>query len=463
MTKQEQEELRARNAELEAENASLRAQLEALQGRVQSIEQELRRQHRQATPFARERPNPQPGRPGRKPGRGRFSYRSKPEQVDETIHVPLPQCPDCGGPLQACKRHEQFEQDLVMRVVTRRYVTESGYCTRCRRRQRSRHEGQVSDAQGAAGVWLGPRVRALLSDLKHRLGVPYEKIQDLLTTHGGLAVTRSGLCQADLRLAQQAEPVYQALIAALQEVSAVHVDETGWRIGILASWLWVFCGQQITVYAIAERRSHEVVVRVLGREFAGTLSCDCFTAYDHADLSDWLQQKCLAHLLKDLSEMKASKTGRAVQFAQAVTELLRRALKLRDLKDGLAPRFYTRERRALEADLDALVSSQRRFSDPDNRRMAKRLRKQRGHLLRFLYHDEVDPTNNLAERMLRPAVIMRKTCRCNKTARGAHAHQVLASLFVTCRQQQRNPIHFITDLLHGKKPSLVPAHAARAP
>lgn len=470
MSEHREQELLARIGELEsqlcaalAEIEKLRRELQAAKEHQQLLEQEARRQRRQATPFAKEKPKPDPQRPGRKPGEGRFGYRAQPQGVDETIEVALPCCPQCGGPLNDCKRHEQFEQDLEMRTVTTRYVTESGYCARCGQRQRSRHPEQRSEAQGAAGVCLGPKVLALASDLKHRLGVPYEKICDVLSTHGGLTVTRSGLCQADLWLAAQAEPVYEELVAAIRVASVVHVDETGWRIGTLSAWLWVFTQQQLTVYAIEPSRAHEVVVQVLGREFAGTLVCDCFTAYDHAELSDWMQQKCLAHLLKDLSEMKACKTGRAVQFAQAVTELLRRALKLRDLKDGFAPRCYARERRAIEADLDALVHGQRSFSDPDNRRMAKRLRKQRKHVLRFLYHEDIDPTNNLAERMLRPAVIMRKTCRCNKTARGAHAHKVLASIFATCRQQQRNPITYITDLLQGHAPSLIPSPTAHPP
>lgn len=466
MTEQREQQLLARIAELEAEIEKLRRELGALKERNQQLEQELRRKHRQATPYAKERPKADPKRPGRKPGEGPFAHRNPPrvEEVHKTVRVPLPHCPKCGGPLRDRKCHEQYQEDLEVRKVVTRYETESGYCTHCQQHHHSRAEEQTGKGYGAAKVSLGPWVRALFSDAKHRLGVPYEKISDLLKTHFGFGVTRSGLCQADLWLAEQAQPVYQELVMAIREASVVHVDETGWRIGTLSSWLWVFTGQQITVYEIDERRSHEVVVEVLGRQFAGTLSCDCFTAYDHSALSDWLQQKCLAHLLDDLSEMKASKTGRALQFAREVTCLLRQALKLRDLKEWISPsRFYRKACRELEMDLDVLIAPQRRFTDADNARMAKRLRKQRNHVLRFLYHDEIDPTNNLAERMLRPAVIMRKTCRCNKTERGAKAHKVLASVFVTCRQQQRDIASYVTSLLQGRAPSLVPSPSAHPP
>lgn len=470
MSEQREQELLARIAELEAENAQLRAenarlrrQLSGLQERVERIEQEARKLHRQATPFAKEKPKADPRPPGRKAGQGRFGYRARPEKVDETIPVSLACCPECHGPLKDRKIHEHFQQDLVVQVVTRRYVTESGYCQRCGKRQRSRAPEQMSGAQGAAGVCLGPKVRALASDLKHRLGVSYEKISDVLATHFDFGVSRSGLCQADGWLARQAEPIYQELVQAIRAACVVHVDETGWRVGNLSAWLWVFTNQQLTVYAIDERRSHEVVVRILGREFRGILHSDCFSAYDHAELSAWLQQKCLAHLLKDLKQMKEAKGGRALQFAVELADLLQSAIRLRDLKPDLDTVFFRREAARLERRLDALIAPKRRFSDSDNRRMAKRLRKQRRHLFRFLYQDEVEATNNQAERMLRPAVVMRKTCRCNKTARGAHTHKVLASIFATCRQQNRDVAAYITGLLQGTAPSLAPAVVAHPP
>jgi hypothetical protein len=469
MDKHREQELLARIGELEAENAELRRQLQALRERLEQAEQEARRQRRQATPFARTPPSPEKSseppperkRPGRKPGEGRFAYRKRPQQVDETIDVPLAQCPECGGPLQDRKRHEQFEQDLDIRVRTRCYVTQSGYCQHCGERQRSRHPGQVSDAHGAAGVHVGPNVLALASDLKHRLGVPFEKLSDVLCTHFGFSVTRGGLCRADARLAERAAPVYRELVQAMRAACVMHVDETGWRIGSLSAWLWVFTNSKMTVYEIDPTRSHEVVVRILGGEFRGTITCDCFSAYDHQDLSNWLQQKCVAHLLDDLKALQAGKAGRALAFARQVTCLLQRANKLRDL---LPPRrsdraWYYREAKKLDRELDELIAPHRRFSDPDNARMAKRLRKQRAHLLRFLYDHRLEATNNRAERMLRPAVITRKTNRCNKTQRGADTHKILASIFTTCRQQQRDAAAYITSLLTGTAPSLVPAPA----
>ena len=86
------------------------------------------------------------------------------------------------------------------------------------------------------------------------------------------------------------------------------------------------------------------------------------------------------------------------------------------------------------------------MSDRDNARFAKRLRKHRPHLLRFLYVNELDATNNLAERMIRPAVITRKTNGCNRSKPGAAAHAILSSVLVTCRQYSIPILDYLVEL-----------------
>ncbi len=431
-----------RLAELEAQLRQREALIAQLQRRLAELEQRLaeleRAAKRQATPFARKQRKANPKRPGRKAGQGRFTSRPRPtpEQVAETKEQPLEACPMCGGPLTEVKDHEQFVVDVpeVQPRVTR-YLTHSGQCAHCGQRVRSRHPEQISEATGAAGVVLGPRAKALAADLKHRLGVPYGKVAEVLHVGFGLPVSRGGLCQADARLAQQARPVYDELLDLIRQSAVAHADETGWRLGTLAAWLWVFTTRDLTVYTIARGRGHEVVVEILGAEFAGILVSDCFTAYDHQALATWLKQKCIGHLLHDLRDLNASKTGGAVRFARDVTTVLRAALQVRDQKPTLAPADFAAQAAQLEARLDALIDTRRQLTDPDNARFAKRLRKHREHLFRFLYLDGLDATNNQAERMLRPAVITRKTGGCNRTEGGAETHSILASVLTTCRQQ----------------------------
>lgn len=424
-----------RVSELETQLRQRDALIEELRQRIAELERTAKRQ---ATPFARKQRKENPKRPGRKAGQGRFTSRARPtpDQVTETKEQALAACPVCGGPVTDVKDHEQFVVDIpeVQPTVTR-YLTHSGQCAQCDQRVRARHPEQISDATGAAGVVIGPRAKALAADLKHRLGVPYAKVAEVLAVGFGLPVSRGGLCQADARLAEQARLVYAELIDLIRLSAVAHSDETGWRIGTLSAWLWVFTNRDLTVYTIATSRGHEVVVEILGEAFAGVLISDCFTAYDHQALAAWLKQKCVGHLLKDLSALTESKTRGAVRFARDVMAVLRAALTLRDQKLTLPPADFAAQAAQLEARLDALIDVRRQLTDADNARLAKRLRKHREHLLRFLYVDGLDATNNQAERMLRPAVITRKTGGCNRTEAGAETHSILASVLTTCRQQ----------------------------
>jgi hypothetical protein len=448
-----------RIAELEKQLAQALVMIQKLQKEVEELK---RAGKRQAAPFARRKWVESPKKSGRKKGQGQFAHRAKPtiKQITETKTAKLHRCPDCGGKVREIHKHDQYETDIpLIEVKTTHFITYSGYCRECHKRVRSHHPDQTSQATGAAGVLVGPRAKALAVDLKHRLGVSYGKVSEVLQDAFGLQVSRSGWCQSDQKLSNTAQPVYEALLEMIRQCSVVHADETSWRIGTLAAWLWVFTNREATVYVIRANRSSDVVIDVLGQEFKGILASDCFLAYDEKRLSTWLKQKCVSHLLTDLKEMKESKSGQALQFARKMTIVLQEALALKRQKSSLDPFTFFQRARDLETRLDALIAPQRRMSDRDNARFAKRLRKHRPHLLRFLYVNELDATNNLAERMIRPAVITRKTNGCNRSKPGATTHAMLSSILVTCRQHSVPILDYLVELQRfgGNPPPLVSA------
>jgi transposase len=121
--------------------------------------------------------------------------------------------------------------------------------------------------------------------------------------------------------------------------------------------------------------------------------------------------------------------------------MLRAAVALHEQKAECDPQSFNDLRQALERTAVQLLDSPR--SEPSEETVRYRLNKQRDHLFTFLDHDGVDATNNLAERQLRPAVIARKISCGNKTPKGAHTWQILASLAATCAQRATS---FIAEL-----------------
>ena len=89
----------------------------------------------------------------------------------------------------------------------------------------------------------------------------------------------------------------------------------------------------------------------------------------------------------------------------------------------------------------------RAFRDKDNQRLLNGIGAQhdRGHVLRFLSEDGIEPTNNRAERDLRPAVIARKVSQCSKNERGARAFEAFTSVIHTIRKT--NPSGIVATLI----------------
>ena len=153
-------------------------------------------------------------------------------------------------------------------------------CPKCLRRVQGRHPEQTSTALGSAAVQFGPRLLGFAADLKHRLGVSYRKCSSVLLTLTGVVVASAALVRSGHRLRKLAQPSYDQLVEAASRKAVQHVDETGWKIGARSAWLWVFADEHATLHRIRKSRAHDVVVDVLGEEFAGVLVSDCFLAYD---------------------------------------------------------------------------------------------------------------------------------------------------------------------------------------
>lgn len=147
------------------------------------------------------------------------------------------------------------------------------------------------------------------------------------------------------------------------------------------------------------------------------------------------------------------KTRGAVRFSRNVARLLRKAMLLKERKEKMSALGYVIATGRIEASMDRLLSAN--LTDPDNRRLAKRLHRHRLHLFTFLYNDEIGATNNAAERALRPAVIARKLSGCNRTERGARTHSILASVIQTCRQQGKNFLSLGPQMLRSSTPQAI--------
>jgi transposase len=410
--KQLQDQIR----ELNDRNNGLTSKIEALEKSAarQAAPFRIPEKHRSLDPK-------QPGRPKGHPG----THRSIPDHIDQQISVPLEQCPECGTTLHNQRTVVQYLEELpVMRPEVIQLITQEADCPHCRKAVRSVHPLQVSLAQGAAGVQLGPMALGVAAELNKKHGLTLRKTCAVLRQLFQLKLSPGGLSQALARLAGKLGPAYENLLARLRAGPYVHSDETSWWVGGPGHWLWVFANKDSTVYRVAEGRGRNIVVENLGVDYAGVLVSDCLNVYDEVNRH---QHKCYSHHLKAISQ--ALEAGPS-SYLEELRAMLKAAMALKNVALENAQRAALRA--ALEGQAQRLLSTPRSGLEE---KVRMRLFKQQDHLFTFLDHPEVEATNNLAERQLRPAVIARKVSCGNKTPRGARTFEVLASLAATCAQQ----------------------------
>ncbi len=432
-------------------------------GELRKENAELRRnRQRQAAPFSKGKRVSKPKGPGRKPGTGSFSYRKppSPEEVTEpVVDVPVTGevCPGCGGRLQQERVDLAYVTDIpaAPQPMVTKYRVQISRCMSCGKQVRGRHPDLAPDQYGASAHRVGRRAMAAAHVLHYGVGIPVRKLPAVLEVLTGVRLTQGAVTQDALRRARGAMGrAYQRLRASVKESRAVHTDDTGWRVGGEPAFLMAFETEEATVYQVRSRHRNEEVREVVPPDYEGVMVTDRGRSYDAQELSRVRQQKCLSHVLRSISEVVETKKGRARSFGKQLRGLLRDAMELwYAYHRGEAADFATEAQRLRQQVSYHLRD--RPMRDPDNWRLQNQLgwHHDRGNLLRFLDDPSIEPTNNRAERALRPAVIARKVSHCSKNQGGAQAFCAFASVLRTlCRNGDQPLVDALCQVFTGRHP-----------
>jgi transposase len=451
------QQLLLENQQLREHVAQLQETIGALQKRLEEAERAAKRQ---AAPFAKGEPKEHPKKPGRKQGEkhGRHAHREPPPpaQVEETLEAPLPeQCPDCGGKIIEDHVDAQFQTEIPRQPIVRQFTIHCGHCPRCGKHVRGRHPLQTSDATGAAQSQLGPDAQAAVVYLNKRAGMSYGKIADTFQTFYGIALSRGAGAQIVLRAGILLQPVYEQIKVRIQNSKHLTPDETGWRIGGRPAWLHDWVGDDgATLYAIDPQRSAEVLQRVIGIDWSGSMTHDGFSSYERFE--DAVHQQCLDHALRRARGLLEKHTGAATLFPRQVIDLFTNALRRRDRlneaeadedRRGRAYEDYTQRLRDL---------TERPRGNEANARFAKHLHKHAGSWFLFLLDASIPATNHRAEQALKTPIVNRKVWGGNRTDTGGAAQAVTSSVLQTCHNKAVDVFTFLSHTFRGVLGNLFP-------
>jgi transposase len=401
------------------------------------IEDLRRKDKRSAAPFSKGERKENPKQPGRKPGQGEFSRRPEPPADANTappVEVPVEEtrCPFCGGTLEREEPEEASVTDMpaAPEPEVRLFKVHVCRCRPCGRKTRGKHPDVAADQYGATAHRLGPRIKAMAHSLHYGHGVPVRRLPAILREMTGITMTQSAITQHALKQAEgPVGAAYRELREQVRHAPVTYTDDTGWRVGGEGAYLMAFDNGQETVYQIRRQHGNEQVREVIPSDYRGTLVTDRFKSYEAEELSGVEQHKCLSHLIRNVVEVAESKTGRAKVFGSQLKTLLQSANELwRQQRVGEVP-DYADKGEQIEEQLTYLLRP-RQLQDADNQRLLDGIGWQhdQNRVLNFLTNPAVEPTNNRAERVLRPAVIARKVSHCSKNERGAEAFAAFTSV-----------------------------------
>jgi transposase len=237
--------------------------------------------------------------------------------------------------------------------------------------------------------------------------------------------------------------------------------ETGWRQERQRAWLWAVVTAELTVFRIDRHRSGMVVQGLLGADFAGVVGSDRWSAYRR--FSAERRALCHAHLKRDFQAL-VDRGGEAEAIGRwGLVEIERLFALWHGFRAGEYDRKALQRRLIpLQARLGRLLRRGQQNADYKAAGLCRELRKWWPALWTFARVEGAEPTNNGAERALRPAVLWRKGSFGSDSVAGSRFAERLLTVIASCRQQGRPVLDFQVAAgeaaLRGTAaPSLLPA------
>lgn len=441
----ENERLRAENGALQQANAVMQQQIDQLTSQLQaSLKRiaELERSKAKHPPFIK--PNRTEKRELKGPRKKRAAEHNTSRKRMEPTRIErhaLERCPECDYPLRGesvgyTREVIELPAPQPVEVIEHRVIKRQCPCCGKWRSPRLDLAGQVI-GQGRIGV----RIAALVAYLRTTLRMPVRQIRDYLKTLHGLQLSEGEIVELTHDVREELQPQADALKEEIQNSRVVHGDETGWREDGENGYVWAFVtggAKAVRYFEYDRSRSHWVAQRIVGGGFQGHLVSDFYAAYN---LVPGKHQRCWVHLLRDLHTLKEAYAERAdvVSWAVAVRALYDDGCAWLDEHPTPTEAERWAEYTRLHRQACALGEMYARQQDHPCNALAKRLLRHQDELFQFILVPDLPADNNLAERSIRPLVIMRKISGGSRSDRGTKTRLTLASLLHTWAARNLNP------------------------
>lgn len=413
----------------------LQASVAVLEARLREVEDRLNRPPKtpqnSSLPAARHPKANKPKAPGKKCG-PKFGHGGKSRTRDEPdvqLDCRVDRCASCGADLRHTPQHPVGRSQVIELPPIQPMVIEAVIyevcCPHCAGCQRA-----VYPAGLEAQRTFGPNVETLVCYLRQVHHLSYARLQAVLATVFGLALSQGALDNILRRVVRHLQPIAQQIKQAVQNSGVIGSDETGARIAGRNAWEWVFQTPTASYHTLQPTRSSTVIDTFMQDKRADVWVADLAPAQIKGGQAHAQQfAMCGAHQLRDLQY--ALDCG-DTQFAPAFRGLLLEAKILSDCRAQMTPTLYQELTQCVQATCEALLLLQP--AHEAGCKLQRRYRRHRQALFVFLDHTDVPFDNNASERALRNSVIHRKVTGGFRSDWGAEAYAIITTIVQTARK-----------------------------
>ena len=433
-----------------------------MDARIRELEQVVARLTRNSSNSSRPPSSDQPGtkkssqktpskrKQGGQPGhKGKKRQLLPPEMVTKTHNLFPEICSCCNRPFaEELKvpspnplRHQVTDLPIIVPKTTE-YRCHSLICS-CGHKTMATLPAEVAQSE------FGPGVHAVIAYLMAAHRVTRRGITEIMGSIFGISISTGGVCNVAERVSEASIPVVGVIKRYIASATALNIDETGWKNKGKRCYLWTFVAVRAVFFLISPSRGAKVLKEVLGEHFAGIITSDDHSAY-HSYHKKGIRQLCWPHLIRKL---KALKDGRSSPHAYCFAKnMLKEAGAIFTIWHAFKAHGGSREQL-----WEKTLPIQERIrdyghiflnsKDPLVCTRAKKTLANFDHLFTFLKYKGVEPTNNLAEQKLRPAVQWRKICFGSQSNNGMRFTERLSTVVGTCRINGINPFIFLVDMV----------------
>lgn len=439
-------------AQAAAQIAQLQRQVQSLQQQVRQLQQNSRNSSKPPSSdyFKQKRRRPCSGlKPGGQPGhRGHHRQRLPPQRIDQHVHYIPPSCRFCHSALPQQQRpcdppprwHQVCEIPPLAAIITE-HQAHGRLCSCC---------GKITFAAIPDSIRkrvFAARLSGLINYLSARCHNGKRLIKEILADVFGVPIALGSVAAREREMQAALHRPYAQAQRQLRLAPAKHLDETSWASGGNPCWLWVAATQKAALYRIHRRRSAKVLRRLLGSKQIGTIITDRHGAYSHWPASH--RQICWAHLQRDFQSWKDTGIALGTKGLAICKNLF--AL-WRDFAQGKIARSQLQQSlKSVQTRLRRLLMwwSERREHKASG--FASQLLSCWQSLWTFSTQEAVEPTNNHAERMLRPAVLWRKNSFGSQSRGGCLFTERILTVVATLRLQGRNVLEYLCNCIESHR------------